>query len=135
PKAPVVNDAIDTHDAPDRPAKILLVDDDVLIAMSTADMLVDLGHEVVEANSGEDALSALSRDGGFDLMITDFSMPGMNGAQLAKRVQKIMPDLPIILATGYAEMPAGVEMNVPRLSKPYSQIDLKREITRLLGAQ
>ena len=67
-------------------------------------------------------------------MITDFSMPGMNGAQLAEEAKRLLPNLPILLATGYAEMPKGSTIDLPRLGKPYSQVDLAREIHRLLGA-
>jgi PAS domain S-box-containing protein len=114
-------------------ARILVVDDDVLIAMSTVDMLEDLGHEVIEANSGASALEALKENGGVDLMITDFSMPGMNGAQLAEAAHKLRPDMPILLATGYAEIPKGSNLDLPRLGKPYSQAQLAREISRLLA--
>ena len=113
-------------------ARILLVDDDVLIAMSTAGMLEDLGHEVIEANSGASALEALQTNQGVDLMITDFAMPGMNGAQLAVEARRLLPHLPILLATGYAEMPKGSNIELPRLGKPYSQVELAREISRLL---
>jgi PAS domain S-box-containing protein len=114
-------------------ARILVVDDDVLIAMSTVDMLEDLGHEVIEANSGASALEALKANNGVDLMITDFSMPGMNGAQLAEAAHKLRPDMPILLATGYAEIPKGSNVDLPRLGKPYSQAQLAREIGRLLA--
>ena len=113
-------------------ARILLVDDDVLIAMSTAGMLEDLGHEVIEANSGASALEALQANPGVSLMITDFAMPGMNGAQLAVEARRLLPHLPILLATGYAEMPKGANIELPRLGKPYSQVELAREIGRLL---
>jgi PAS domain S-box-containing protein len=114
-------------------ARVLLVDDDVLIAMVTSGMLEDLGHEVIEANSGDAALAALSAGQDVDLMITDFAMPGMNGAQLAEAARRLRPDLPILLATGYAEMPNGSTIELPRLGKPYSQQDLAREIGKLLG--
>ncbi len=130
-EAPPVEDVAEI--APATHARILLVDDDVLIAMSTADMLEDLGHHVIEANSGASALEALQSNGGVDLMITDFAMPGMNGAQLAEAVRKLKPDLPILLATGYAELPKGGSIDLPRLGKPYSQRELAREIDRLLG--
>ncbi|RYY98113.1 MAG: response regulator, partial [Alphaproteobacteria bacterium] len=113
-------------------ARILLVDDDLLIAMSTADMLADLGHEVIEANSGPIALEVLKADNAVDLMITDFAMPGMNGAQLAEAAHRVSPGLPILLATGYAEMPNGATIDLPRLGKPYTQSELAREISRLL---
>ena len=126
--------AMPASDAPQQTsrARILLVDDDVLIAMSTAGMLEDLGHEVIEANSGQSALEALQANSGVDLMITDFAMPGMNGAQLAIEARRMMPGLPILLATGYAEMPKGATIELPRLGKPYSQVELAREIGKLL---
>lgn len=112
---------------------ILLVDDDALIAMSSVDMLEDLGHKVFEANSGQDALDLLAREPGIDLIITDFSMPGMNGAQLAKAAQDLRPGLPILLATGYADLPPGADIELPRLGKPYAQDDLSKEIARLMA--
>ncbi|WAJ28257.1 PAS domain-containing sensor histidine kinase [Antarcticirhabdus aurantiaca] len=114
-------------------ARILAVDDDMLIAMSTLDMLEDLGHEVVEANSGPQALEILRSDGPFDLMITDFSMPRMNGAELAEAALALCPGMPILLATGYAELPSGARLELPRLGKPYSQDQLAAEIRKLLA--
>ncbi|WP_438751543.1 PAS domain-containing protein [Pararhizobium sp. O133] len=113
------------------PKRILLVDDDVLIAMSSADMLMDLGHEVVEAHSGREALDLLNNGQVFDLMITDYSMPGMTGADLVKAARSLNPDFPILLATGYADLPPGADIEVPRLGKPYSQESLAAEIVKL----
>lgn len=114
-------------------ATILIVDDDVLISMSTVDMVEDLGHHVLEANSGADALEILSGDAQIDLMISDYSMPGMNGAQLAIAARKLRPNLPILLATGYADLPPGSNVDLPRLGKPYSQEQLEIEIGKVLG--
>ena len=113
------------------PKRILLVDDDMLIAMSSADMLIDLGHEVVEAHSGSEALECFGDGSDFDLVITDYSMPGMNGGELARRVREISPGMPILIASGYAELPAGLDLNVARLGKPYTQEQLQLEIGRL----
>ena len=113
-------------------AKILVVDDDALIAMSTVDMLEDLGHEVLEANSGARALELLGGGNQIDLMITDYSMPGMNGAQLAKAALEINPALPILVATGYADPPPGAGIDLPRLGKPYTQDQLAFEIAKVL---
>jgi CheY-like chemotaxis protein len=110
---------------------VLVVDDDALIAMSTVDMLEDLGHQVIEANSGERAMEILRNGEAVDLMITDYSMPKMNGAELAKAARAIRPDLPIILATGYAELPPEAGIELPRIGKPYQQEDLAAEIGRL----
>ncbi|KQV31998.1 hypothetical protein ASC96_31130 [Rhizobium sp. Root1204] len=115
------------------PMTILLVDDDALIAMSSVDMLEDLGHRVLEASSGQQALEVIKSEPNIDLVITDFSMPGMNGAQLAKAARDLRPTLPILVATGYAELPAGTEMDLPRLGKPYTQEQLEREIARILS--
>ena len=111
---------------------ILVVDDDALISMSTVAMLEDLGHKVIEANSGERALEILGSDGVVDLLITDYSMPRMTGAQLAKLARAVRPDLPILLATGYADLPPGAEMDLPRISKPYRQNQLAAEIVKLM---
>ncbi|MBY5459914.1 response regulator [Rhizobium leguminosarum] len=115
--------------------KILLVDDDALIAMSSVDMLEDLGHEVVEANSGAQALELISSGQHFDLVITDYSMPGMTGAQLAQAARDIYPALPIVLATGYADLPAGTDIDLPRLAKPYDQAQLAKEIAKAMASE
>lgn len=131
-----VRDADDLGREPPRdpsapPMKILLVDDDELIAASTADMLEDLGHEVSKVNSGESALRLLGGGQSFDLMITDYLMPRMTGAQLARKARRIRPQMPILLATGYADLAAGAEMHLPRLFKPYQQAQLAEEINRV----
>jgi PAS domain S-box-containing protein len=111
---------------------ILVVDDDALIAMSTVDMLEDLGHEVIEANSGDRALEILRQDRAIDLLVTDYSMPRMNGAQLAAAARQIRPELPVLLATGYAELPMGSGNGLPKIGKPYQQDQLATEIKRVL---
>ena len=64
---------------------MLLVDDDILVSMGAADMLLDLGHSVTEAQSGAHALKLLETDSPFDVVVTDYAMPGMNGFELAQR--------------------------------------------------
>lgn len=115
-----------------KPLRVLLVDDDFLIAMSSVDMLVDLGHEVVEAHSGKEALAHLKDDGRFNLLITDYSMPEMTGGDLANAARDLFPDLPILIASGYAELPPGIDFDVARLAKPYSQQQLAVEIESVL---
>jgi CheY-like chemotaxis protein len=113
--------------------RILIVDDDALISMSSVDMLEDLGHVVTEANSGAAALALLEAGQEFDLMITDFSMPGMNGAELGFAARELHPSLPILVASGYAELPPGSGSDLPRLGKPYSQSQLATEIAKLFA--
>jgi signal transduction histidine kinase len=107
---------------------ILVVDDDSLILMNTADMLEDLGHSVVAVPSGKLALSQLQADK-FDLLVTDHAMPQMTGAQLIKEATARYPDMAVILATGYAELP--LDTAVPRLRKPYSQADLADALSKV----
>jgi PAS domain S-box-containing protein len=115
-----------------RAAVILVVDDDPLIAMSTVDMLEDLGHTAIEANSAKQALAIVEGGQELDLMMTDQAMPGMTGTELAEIVRGKRPNLPVLLATGYADLPAGQRSNLPRLSKPYHQSQLQSEIEKLL---
>lgn len=113
-------------------ARILAVDDDALILMSTVEMIEDLGHTVLSANSGAKALELLEAGDAIDLLITDYAMPGMTGVQLARLARNLRPDLPVLLATGYAELPSGSEAEFARLNKPYSQEQLAAEIARAL---
>jgi signal transduction histidine kinase len=118
------------------PCTILLVDDDALVSMATAATLEDLGHTVVEASSAMEALAALQSGARIDLVITDHAMPEMSGVELAKRLKESHPTLPVILATGYAELSNDIENSpdLPRLSKPYSQHDLAAAIRTVFGA-
>ena len=77
-------------------------------------MLEDLGHTVREANSGEEALNILAEGAKIDLVVTDQAMPRMTGVQLAEAILAEQPNLPIILATGYAELPSGLGSVLPQ---------------------
>ncbi|MCU0117822.1 PAS domain S-box protein [Pseudomonas sp. B2M1-30] len=103
---------------------VLVVDDDSLVLTSTTLLLEDLGHRVVSAVSGAQALALFDEGEVIDLMITDMAMPQMSGAQLAHAVRLLKPDLPIILATGYAERLEGFAAELPRLPKPFTQLNL-----------
>jgi CheY-like chemotaxis protein len=107
--------------------RILAVDDDRLVLFNTTAMLEDLGHNVVEAISGEEALELL-RQHDFDLVITDQSMPRMTGVQLMEAIHADWPGLPVILATGYAEIPGGTHLKAPRLSKPFTEKELAHAV-------
>ena len=114
--------------------RVLLVDDDILVSMGAADMLLDLGHSVTEAQSGGHALKLLESDAPFDVVVTDYAMPGMNGFELAQRIKAIHPRLPIVLATGYAELPADRSIEFGHLSKPYTAEDLAAALEKVVGA-
>ncbi|WP_117192234.1 hybrid sensor histidine kinase/response regulator [Rhizobium terrae] len=121
-------------EAPKRNFTILAVDDDALVLMNTALMLEDLGHTVIESYSGADALKELKSGAHrIDLVITDHSMPRMTGSELATKIQEEWPDLPVVLATGYAELPVGGDNRLPRLPKPFSQNQLQDIINAVLN--
>ncbi|MNY00210.1 Blue-light-activated protein [compost metagenome] len=103
---------------------VLVVDDDSLVLTSTCLLLEDLGHRVIAATSGVQALEMLAGDQVIDLVITDMAMPQMSGAQLADAIRRLKPHMPIILASGYAERLESFEAGLPRLSKPFTQLNL-----------
>jgi CheY-like chemotaxis protein len=88
-------------------------------------------HRVIGANSGLHALDILRSEQQIDLMMTDHVMPGMTGIELAAS-RKVRPSLPILLATGYAELPEGAQLDLPRLAKPYHQDELRDRLEQLL---
>jgi CheY-like chemotaxis protein len=104
------------------------VDDDPLVCEGTAAMIEDLGHAVVEASSAEAALRLLETTPDIDVVITDHAMPGMTGLELAHEIRERYPDVPVVLATGYAEVKAGSFEGLPRLSKPFTQRSLAEVI-------
>ena len=111
-----------------RRLSVLVVDDDLLVLENTAAMLEDLGHAVVEARSGEEAVALLRRTGTVDLVVTDYAMPGMTGLQLADAVAAERPGTVLLLSTGYAELPSGERSSLPRISKPFDQAALAKAI-------
>jgi CheY-like chemotaxis protein len=115
-----------------RTLTILTVDDDPLVALNTLSLLEELGHTVYSVSSGSRALEVLRREGHIDLVITDQAMPGMTGSELASKIHAEKPDLPVILATGYAELPPGEGRGIPRLAKPFRQGDLADAIARTI---
>ncbi len=114
-----------------RPLTILAVDDDALVLMNTVHMLEDLGHTVFEAYSGSEALEILQREDGIDLVVTDQAMPKMTGTELAKIIKREWPDIPVLLATGYADRVRGDDIGLPKLTKPYMQRELAEAIVRM----
>jgi signal transduction histidine kinase/CheY-like chemotaxis protein len=118
----------------DRSLRILLVDDDKLVRDGTLAMLEALGcSEVQTVSSGAEALALLRQDAGFDLLLTDYMMPGMSGAQLAAQARALRPDLAVLLASGFAELDAVSSGLWPRLRKPYTMADLATALAGVTG--
>jgi PAS domain S-box-containing protein len=111
---------------------ILLVDDEPLVLESTAAMLEELGYDVQRAGSGEAALDRLAGGEAFDVVVTDFAMPGMTGATLAQHIRDRHPGLPVILATGHAGPWPDAPDAPMRLAKPYNLTQLSDALTAAL---
>jgi CheY-like chemotaxis protein len=107
---------------------VLAVDDDALIRMNTMAMLEELGHRVLEAVNGAEALDIVRQNPAIDVVLTDFAMPKMTGRDLAIAVARERPGLPVILATGYAELPPGEKIDVRLLPKPFGLKELARAL-------
>jgi signal transduction histidine kinase/ActR/RegA family two-component response regulator len=122
--------------APLGAARILLVDDDETVRMTTRGMLEDMALQVVEAAGGAEALALLATDRAFDLLVIDFAMPGMNGSQCAGQIRALWPEAPLLFVTGYVEndgLRSWVDLGVPTLRKPFTQADLAIALSNAIG--
>jgi PAS domain S-box-containing protein len=117
-----------------RPLVVLAVDDDSLVLFNTVAMLEELGHEVLEATSGKAALDHFQKRPDIDLIVTDQAMPGMTGLQLANAARTLRPEIRILIATGYAELPREADQALGRLAKPFRQQDLVDAIAGIMSA-
>ena len=111
---------------------VLAVDDDALVLMNTTFMLEDLGHQVVAASSGRQALQMLRNGHDIRVVLVDQAMPGMTGTELIAEIRQSRPDMPVILATGYGEVPPGARVDV-KLGKPFGQEELQQAIRTALA--
>jgi signal transduction histidine kinase len=123
-----VADLLEPAAAPARAAntrslRVLVVDDDPFVGQSTAAMIEDLGHMAINVESAAGALEVMRSEPSIDIVITDYAMPGKNGAELAADIRQSRPDLPVVISTGYADAPWHA-LDLPRLDKPYQQGDL-----------
>jgi CheY-like chemotaxis protein len=124
-------------EAPAQDASVLVVDDDTDVRAFLADSLQSLGYSVIEAEDGEAGLKQLERHRPH-LMLLDYAMPGMNGADVARAARKLRPDLPIVFVTGYAEtdqLEAALGRDVPVLRKPFSLAQLSAAVEEQIAAK
>jgi CheY-like chemotaxis protein len=116
--------AAPSPDTAARPLRILLVEDDFLIRTNTAEIIVELGYEVIEAANGREALAEL--DGAaIDVLLTDIGLPDITGGELAKLAVAARPGLAVIFATGESRKPEGAPPGSGLLSKPYDERDIE----------
>jgi PAS domain S-box-containing protein len=114
---------------------ILAVDDDSLVLANVVAMLEDLGHHVIPVGGGARALEAVELTPAVELVITDQSMPVMTGLQLIEEIRARRPELPVILATGYAELTTTADASIARLAKPFTQRALAQAMASTLNAR
>ncbi len=112
---------------------VLVVDDDRLVRRFMAESLKAQGYQVVDVPDGQSAIERL-QESAFDLLIADFAMPGMNGAELARMAREMQPDLRILIVSGYADSNAlqAAVGNAPQLRKPFDTAELQAAVKALL---
>jgi PAS domain S-box-containing protein len=115
------------------PSRILIVDDNSAVRSITATMVRTLGHDAIEAVGGQEALDLLERDRHFDLLMVDLAMPNMHGDEFAARAQELIPGVPTLFVTGYAE-PGQVSQGTQReiLKKPFRRARLAEKLRHAL---
>jgi len=116
------------------PSRVLVVDDNSAVRAITATMLRTLGHDTVESTGGEDALDLLEHDRQFDILIVDLAMPNMLGDEFAARARELIPGVPTLFVTGYAE--PGRMRQRPEdgiLKKPFRRAQLAEKLRWILG--
>ncbi|WP_308462274.1 hybrid sensor histidine kinase/response regulator [Sphingomonas citri] len=109
---------------------VLLVDDEEVVRASTADMLEELGYEVLEAESGEAGLALVAQGTVPDLLVTDHLMSGMSGVELAQTLRTALPDLPVLIVSGYADV-EDLSPGLARLTKPFRSAELAACLARI----
>jgi signal transduction histidine kinase len=116
--------------------KLLIVDDDADVRQLLTTLLSDLGYEVGEATGGEHALTILAEFKP-DMMIIDFAMEGMNGAETALAVRQRYPDIPILFISGFADPEAlrSAVRTAPLLYKPFRPAELSAAVRSNLDAR
>jgi two-component system sensor histidine kinase EvgS len=119
----------------ERPKRILVIDDEPTVARTLRLVLNHLGHEVEIVHDAETALRVFA-PGKFDLVTTDFKLPGMNGLELARNLKALDHSQPILLISAYAQpgrWKAQQLQNVDGvLCKPFALVELNHAITRAL---
>jgi len=117
--------------------RVLLVDDHDAVRTTTAAMLDDLGHEAIPVSDGAEAIAALERGEAIDVLITDYAMPLVSGAEVIRQARALRPELPALIITGYADAssiarrPADVHL----LSKPFTAEQMRLALEAAMRAE
>jgi signal transduction histidine kinase/CheY-like chemotaxis protein len=113
-------------------ALVLLVDDEDLVRTAMAEGLRDLGYDVEEVGTAAEALEAIGAGFRPDVLVTDHVMPGMKGAELAREARQRLPALPVLMITGYAQIPPEETRGFHVMSKPFRQAELALKLALML---
>jgi CheY-like chemotaxis protein len=115
-------------------SRVMVLDDDDGVRSFIAECLDMLGYVPIEVSSGAEALARIA-DSKPELLIVDFAMPGMNGLEVARAAHQLAPGMPILLATGYAEIDykSGDDVLCGTLRKPFQIADLARTIHNVMA--
>lgn len=112
-------------------AEILIVDDDPLLRLGMVCMLRDMGYQAIAAQDPLRALPMVHHGIEVSLLITDYSMPGMTGVELARRMVKERPSLQVVIMSGHQKLDDELSPDWRRLTKPFTESELRREIEAL----
>lgn len=107
----------------------LLVDDEELVRASAAEMLRELGYDVIEASSAEQAIRFLDEGLRPQILVTDHLMPGMTGAELARELRRRQPGMPVLIVSGYIDL-EDIASDLPRITKPFRLLDLATALAK-----
>lgn len=120
------------------PKRILVVDDEPIVCDAVKMMLEFDGHKIETANGADEALAAFEK-ASFDVVITDYSMPGMKGNELAARLKALKPGQPVVMITAYAEMLAAEQTPLDAvdhlISKPFLLEDLRAAVAKVTAGK
>ena len=105
------------------------------LSSSTLSAVLKIGHTVIEASSGAQALELIRGTPRVDLVMTDQAMPQMTGIQLIAAIKVEWPDLPVLLVSGYAELPSNTGLIIPKLAKPFSLDDLEEAVANSVAGK
>ena len=113
-------------------AKVLLVDDEEIVRDATAAMLTDAGYTVLQAGSAAEALKIARGESEPDIVVADYKMPGMSGIELAEALRATRPSIPFLLITGFANLTDADSGGLPRLAKPFREVEISARVAKLL---
>ena len=113
------------------PLRILVVDDEPLVSLGLVDLLEGEGHAVIEASSAQEAIDRLTHEN-FDVVVTDHTMPGMTGSELARVIRSRWPGVGIVLSSGHVDLPGADIARLPRLDKPYRADQVRKAVDQAI---